>query len=108
MSFKVMSGKMDKYLTINEKVTGTDDDGAPVTTWKTREQIWAQRIELSNTEFMQGQQMKSNFAAKFIINFNPGITTTDRILLEGITYEIMGKPREIGRQAGHLLLAGTI
>ena len=93
----MISGRMDRKITLQEPTTTTNDYGEETTTYTDQPDTFANIKQQSSLEVFNGGKI-SEVEAIFTIRYRIGVTATWWIIYNGDTYEIMGKPREIGRR----------
>ena len=93
----MISGRMDRKITLQEPTTTTNAYGEETTTYTDHPDTFANIKQQSSLEVFNGGKI-SEVEAIFTIRYRIGVTSTWRIIYNGDTYEIMGKPREIGRR----------
>jgi len=98
------SGTLNKLITIERATETRDSYGAVVSTWATLIKPFAQVTEVPGWERLRsGREMKAR-AARFLIRHYDGLTSKDRIVYSGLTWDI-SSVEYIGRNAGVLILA---
>lgn len=94
-------GKLDRRVQF-QRATGTHDGLSTVKNWANLgSAVWAQRTLLSDGERWRAQAVQATATARFTVRwstFAAGITTKDRIVCEGKTFDITGI-KEVGRRA---------
>ncbi len=93
----MISGRLDRKITLQEPTTTTNDYGETTTTYSDYTTTFANVKQQSSREVFGGGKV-SEVEAVFTIRYLSGVTANWQIVHDGTTYEIMGKPREIGRQ----------
>lgn len=95
------AGTLDRRLRI-QRATQTHDGLSTVETWANYgAAIWGARTLLTDGERWRAQAVQATATARFTVRwsaFAAGITTKDRIVCEGQTFDITGI-KEIGRRA---------
>lgn len=87
----IAAGKLRHRITIEAKVTGRDPGtGAPITTWQTWADMWAEVAPLSAREFIAAQAGQSEVTARITIRYRQGLLATMRIVHRGQIYNIAG------------------
>jgi len=94
----VISGRMDRKITLQEPETGTNAYGETTTTWPEANHIetFANVKQQSSREVFGGGKV-SEVENVFTIRYQT-MDETWRISYDSTIYEIVGKPREIGRR----------
>ena len=90
---------MDRKITLQEPETGTNAYGETTTTWPEANHIetFANVKQQSSREVFGGGKV-SEVEAVFTIRYQSDVDETWRISYDSTIYEIVGKPREIGRR----------
>ncbi len=94
----MISGRLDRKITIQELTTTNDEYGEPVESWSDLATVWAEVKQQSAREMWESGKV-SEVEMMFRIRYRSGIDTTNRISYDGDTYDITGV-REIGRRDG--------
>ena len=96
----MMSGRLDRRITIQSKTESQDAFGAPIATWASWASVWAERLEMSGREYFTAQQVTPEVMRKYRIRWMSNLTTLNRILDEdGEPFDIV-RVVEIGRREG--------
>lgn len=103
----MVTGPMDRILTIQQKTVTADGQGAAVESWATLKSIWAERRELKLKERLQAEQVNLKITCSYFSQYNSDITEKMRAIEGSQTFEIIGV-REIGRKQGTELICATI
>lgn len=82
-------GKLNKRITIQQKVLITDDEGYQKEDWKDVATVWSKVENLHGREFFQAQAVNSKASCKFTIRYKKGLSTAMRILYDGKLYNIL-------------------
>ena len=94
----MMSGRLDRRITIQSKTESQDAFGAPIAAWVSFAAVWAERIEMSGREFFTAQQVTPEVIRKYRIRWVSNLTTLNRILDEdGEPFDIV-RVAEVGRR----------
>ena len=93
----MISGRMDRKITLQEPTTTTNAYGEETTTYADQPDTFANVRQQSSQEVFNGGKV-SEVEAVFTLRYRADVTATWRISYDGDTYEIMGKPREVGRR----------
>ena len=94
----MISGRMDRKITLQEPATGTNAYGETTTTWPEENHIetFANVKQQSSREVFGGGKV-SEVESVFTIRYQD-MNETWRINYDSTIYEIVGKPREVGRR----------
>lgn len=95
----MMSGRLDRKITIQEPTTTYDSYGEPVESWSDLAIVWAEVRQQSAREMWESGKV-SEVEMMFRIRYRSGIDETCRVVYDGKNYDITGEPREIGRRDG--------
>lgn len=95
----MISGRLDRRITIQEYTETTNDYGETVKTWADVVTVWAEVRQQSAREIWQAGKVAET-EKMFRIRYRSGIDSTMRVVYDGKNYEITGEPREIGRRDG--------
>ena len=98
------SGRLDRRLTLQRKTATENDYGEPVETWTTLATVWAEKIPVRGSERYAAMQTVAEVEERFKIRYRTGLTPLDRVICDGITYDVQGVI-EIGRREGWEILA---
>ncbi len=96
------AGKMNRRITVQTRPTPTRNNyGEPEYTWKDTFSLWAAKITKGGGEFFAAQKINAKTEAVYTVRYTDSISTDDRIIDDGATYEILhlndvdGKKREL-------------
>jgi SPP1 family predicted phage head-tail adaptor len=93
-------GKMDRKLVVQRQVeTGRTPLNEPIKTWQTVHTVWAEKIHKSEDEAFASSQRYASRVVTFRVYFLADLNETDRLMVDGETYNIAGI-RELGYRAG--------
>ena len=95
----IAAGKLDRKITlqrITETVTAT---GAVSTTWADIATVRAEVVQTVAAEGFTDYGTAEDGTVIFRLRYRPGITTADRVIYEGRTFDLK-EVVEIGRRAG--------
>ena len=82
------AGQLDQRVTLETRTTEPGGWGEPVETWTPVATVWAVVEPLAGREYMAAQAAQSEIVARIRIRYRPGITSQDRVIHEGTTYNI--------------------
>jgi SPP1 family predicted phage head-tail adaptor len=104
------AGQMDRRVTLKHRVAGTQDGNGsfPDETWTAYDTVWARKIEVSAREYFAAAQTQAESTVRFEIRHRTDVLATDRLVCEGVDYEITAPPAEIGRREGLTIFARAI
>lgn len=93
------AGKLDRRIELQSAtVTNDPDYNEEIKTWAVYAKPWA-RMEFHQSR--EGEAASREFAEMglfFTIRWRDDVGLDHRVVFEGDTYEILGRPREIGRR----------
>lgn len=98
----MMSGQMDRRLTIQRATVSTNGFNEPVQTWAPIATVWARRINVSDAERQRSAETTAEITARFQIRFQSALASLnpkDRVICDGDTFDIWGV-KEIGLREG--------
>jgi SPP1 family predicted phage head-tail adaptor len=101
----MISGKLDKRITLQSLNVSYNDYNEPVESYVTLETVWAQVIGRTGKEIYQAQAFEAEEILTFIIYYRTDINTKSRIVYNSTNYDIVAPPREIGRKQGLEIVA---
>ncbi len=102
------SGYLDRRATLQHQVlTRSATDGEQVATYTDYATVWAGKRDIRGREFVAGSQMNSDITTLWQIRHRTDVKATDRIVVEGLSYDINGIA-EIGRRDGLELQATAV
>lgn len=92
---KVMTmnpAKMNKRITFQEYVSGTDADGFPIEAWQDVKTVWAMVKTMQGREFYQAAAVQAENTSRFVIRYTTGINSSMRIKYGERIFEISAPP----------------
>ncbi|WP_187970063.1 phage head closure protein [Aquibium microcysteis] len=101
------AGKLDRLIYIERKSATVTGSGATVTDWTNIGVVRAEIVETATEEFLAGYGEADRTVAVFRIRYRPDITTADRIMHDGVAYDVK-RVVEIGRRRGLELRAVAV
>ena len=93
------AGTLDRIIQLREKRVTKNEFQEPVETWFTQVTLPASKKSVRGDERFSGDQTVASMDTIFSIRYMPGITSQNRIVCEGIEYDIVA-PVELGRREG--------
>jgi SPP1 family predicted phage head-tail adaptor len=90
---------MDRQITLMQPTTTYNDYGEPVESFAVHSTIFA-NVQQSGSREAYSAGKVVDIDAVFKIRYMTGITETWQIVYDSVTYEIVGRPKELGRQDG--------
>src|SRR5690606_39001319 len=82
------AGTLNRQITIQRRVTGTDEIGQPIDTTETVATVWANVRHTSGLEAIKGGAEASLVKASIRIRYRAGINAGRTVLVDAVTYEI--------------------
>ena len=98
------AGRLDRRLTLQRRTLIENDYGEGVETWNDLATVWAEKIPVRGSERYAAMQTVAEVEERFKIRYRTGLTPLDRVICDGITYDVQGV-LEIGRREGWEILA---
>ena len=93
------AGKLDRRLTIRRFTEiGRTPLNEPIRGWVDVVTVWAQQRPQRGSERFAAAQINGTAVLTFHIRHRGDVTVQDRLVYEGLEYEIVAPPREIGRR----------
>jgi head-tail adaptor len=95
------AGALDRFVQFRR---ATISPGAleQVETWANHgAPVWASKADLSDGEKWRGGEVSASVTTRFVLRWSPftsDISPKDRLICEGVTYEIVGKKEGKGRR----------
>lgn len=84
----IKAGKLDRQITIVREAETVAASGAVSKTWATVATVRAELVQRSADEYLAGFGEVDAGGAVFRIRYLAGITTADRVIFDGVTYDI--------------------
>jgi len=95
----MIAESMDKLITLREPTSSDDDHGQKTESFSDWDDVFANVTQQGSREvFRSGKVSEVN--AVFKIRYLSEIDETWQIVWDGVTYKIIGRPKELGRQDG--------
>lgn len=102
------AGYLDRRATLQHRVlTRSATTGDEVVTYTDYATVWAGKKDIRGREFWASQQVNSDITTMWQIRHRTDVVATDRIVVEGLSYDISGIA-EIGRRDGLELQATAV
>lgn len=97
----ISAGEMDRLIQLQHGTATSDpQSNEPIRTFATYATIWAKMEFLRSTEGEAAAREYADYGLFFTVRFRSDIDAEDRIVFESENYQIIGRPREIGRRQG--------
>jgi SPP1 family predicted phage head-tail adaptor len=103
------AGNLDRRLSLRHLVLGTQGAAGdyPDQSYTEYAEVWGGKQEISGREFFAAQQKDAERTVRFTIRHRTDMLSTDRIVCEGIDYDIT-HIAEVGRREGLHIFARAI
>jgi SPP1 family predicted phage head-tail adaptor len=103
------AGQMDRRVTLRRLARGVQRPaGDYPETYVEYATVWARKIEVSGREFFQAQTKDAETTVRFEVRWRDDVESTDRVTCEGLDYQLIAPPSEIGRREGLTLFARAV
>ena len=104
----MQAGRLDRRASL-QHVTRTRslESGQMVDSYEEYASVWASKLDGIGREAVQGLQVTGQITTQFRIRHRTDVQMTDRIVCEGLTYNIHSIA-EIGRREGLEILATAV
>lgn len=103
------AGLLDRRLTLKRRALGAQDaNGSRANTWTEYATVWGRKIDVSGREFFAAQTKQAEQTTRFEIRYRDDVVATDRVVCEGVDYELVQPPSEIGRREGLTIFARAV
>lgn len=99
---RLLSGRLDRRITLLRKSVTTGDFNDEVVTWSPIATVWAEKKDISDRERLQARETTAEITTRFRIRWSQVVRYVDpehRIEYDGRTYEIFSV-KEVGRRDG--------
>ncbi|WPC65276.1 phage head closure protein [Rhodoferax ferrireducens] len=84
----MITGQLDQRVSIERLESGQDELGQPVIAWTPLYAVWAAVEPLSGREYFAASAAQSSVTTRIKLRYKPGITSADRVIHDGTTYNI--------------------
>lgn len=95
----IRAGKLDRQITIERETETVAASGAVSNAWAEIATVRAELVQRSAEEFLTGFGEADAGGAVFRVRYLAGITTADRVICAGVSYDI-DEIAELGRRRG--------
>ncbi len=86
---RIDAGALDCRLMIQTAVTVTDGVGQEISSFTDLRQIWGERLELRVVDTARAGTRDTYTTARFLVRYRADITTSNRVVSDGITYDVV-------------------
>lgn len=104
----ISAGELDRQIQLQSFTSAPNDYNEEIPSWSTYANVWAKMEFHTSTEATASARQYAEMGLYFTIRYRAGIEPEHRIIFEGATYRIIGRPREIGRRRFQKLQASLI
>jgi SPP1 family predicted phage head-tail adaptor len=105
----MQAGRLDRRVQFHRS-TLIDNGLTEIETWADHgTPVWAGKVDVSDGEKLRADQVAASLTSRFVVrhnSFTAGLTTKDRIVYDGVVFEIFGI-KEIERREGFEITAGA-
>lgn len=102
------AGELDRVITIQTPTKTKDSEGTPIVTWADFASCNAKVIPAASMERYRNQQNVLTDDRVFKIYYLAGVTSEMQVIYNGLAYEIIAEPRELGRRDALELLGRNV
>jgi len=93
------AGELDRRIELQSAtVTNDPDYNEEIQSWATYATVWAKMEFHKSDETEESARRYAEMGLYFTIRWRGDVTPEHRVVLESENYEIIGRPREIGRR----------
>lgn len=85
-------GLLNKRITFQEYVSGTDSDGFPIEQWQDVKAVWAMIKTLQGREYYAAAAVQAENTTRFVIRYTKGIDNKMRIKYGERIFDIVAPP----------------
>lgn len=97
----ISAGDLDRLIQLQHGTATNDpESNEPIKSYATYATVWAKMEFHRSTEGEAAAREYAEMGLYFTIRFRSDVEPEDRIVFESENYEIIGRPREIGRRHG--------
>jgi SPP1 family predicted phage head-tail adaptor len=97
----INAGELDRRIQLQSAtITNDADYNQEVSSWATYATVWAKMEFHRATEGEASAREYAEMGLYLTIRYRGDVTSEHRVIFEGTTYEIIGRPRELGRREG--------
>lgn len=101
--------RLDRRLILRHRVLAAPDaNGQQVESFTAYATVWGRKIHVSGREFISAQTKDAENTVRFEVRYRDDIVATDRLTCEGVDYQLVAPPSEIGRRDGLTLFTTAV
>lgn len=89
---QINPGIFNAKITVQSAATTYNDFNEPINAWVTSKTVWAQVKETGSKELYFAQKQYAESTVLFVVRRTSGITAAMRVIHEGRTFHIVGRP----------------
>lgn len=104
----ISAGELDRKIQLQSFTSAPNDYNEEIPSWATYANVWAKMEFHTSVEGEASARQYAEMGLYFTIRYRADIDPEHRIIFEGATYRILGRPREIGRKRFQKLQASLI
>ena len=91
-------GDLRHRVAIQARDATLDVYGQPAQTWTTTATVWGSVADISGKELLAAMAVQSEVSTHITIRYRAGVTTANRILYDGVIYNISAVVDPTGRK----------
>ena len=91
-------GDLRNQVAIQQRDATKDTFGQPAQTWTTVATVWAKVADISGRELITAMAAQSEVSTNIVIRYRAGTTTLNRVLYDGVPYNIHAVVDPTGRK----------
>ncbi len=105
----MQAGLLDRVVELQHRSDGTPNAyGELPVSWSTYATVWGRKLDVRGREYTAMKQVVAEATTRLQIYHRTDVLATDRVVMDGVTYEVLGPPAEIGRGEGLELVLGRV
>lgn len=104
---KIDAGKLDRRLTVLAETVTQNELGEQVRQWAIVATIYAQRLELRQSDVARAAGRDTQASAKYLVRYRNDICVGQRLSVDGATYQIVATDEPDRRTTLVLTVAGV-
>lgn len=104
----MQAGRLDRYVTLQARTVTRNAEGEDVATYATLANVWAEKFDLRGREYFAAQQSRAEVTTRWRIRYRDDLRAVDRLVYDGVAYDVVAPPAEIGRRLGLELVTTAV
>ena len=99
------AGDLDRRIVLQRATTAPNGLGEPVETWSDLATVWASKRDMTDVERLRASEIGEVLTTRFMIRYSRQVADVDgrdRVLFDGLTYNVTGV-RRLGKEEGYRL-----